>query len=397
MIARRAIRAVVVAGICGAIVLASAGPAAAHRLALGRSVGAKIMTAMEGVMPSRSLLARVRAGEVGGVLLFSQNVSSHLHKAISVLQHAALEGGGAPLVIAIDQEGGVVKRLPDAPPYLAPAAMSQAAAAREGRATGRALRRLGINTDLAPVADVSYPGDFLGTRAFSSHPARVAREVCAFARGLERAGVNATFKHFPGLGAARTDTDTTPTTVTLGRRGLVADLAPYRRCLPRLVMISNASYPALGSKGPAVFSSGVIRGVLRRKLAFHGVTISDTLLAPGIASRRTAVRAARAGVDMLLYVTEGSAAAAFGELMAAARRGLLGRRQLERSALRIRALAASPPSRAGLRDRHRTSRRHHRVRGKRKSRALRAARSGIRFSIMLGEPKVGWPLRHLQA
>src|SRR3954468_16436423 len=116
-------------------------PAAAPSLA--RAVGRKIMTGFAGTTPSRSLLTRARRGEIGGVILFGPNVSGRLRTTIAALQRAARAGGNPPLLIAVDQEGGAVRRLPSLPPGEAPARMPASRAGPLGAATGRALPRLG--------------------------------------------------------------------------------------------------------------------------------------------------------------------------------------------------------------------------------------------------------------
>jgi beta-N-acetylhexosaminidase len=208
-----------------------------------------------------------------------------------------------------------------------------------GAATGRALRRLGITTNLAPVADVDH-GSFLGSRSFGSDPGAVARAACAFAAGLQATGVDATLKHFPGLGRAARNTDEQAVTVTASAAALRADLEPYRRCAPRvgLVMLSNATYAALDPRRPAVFSRRIGVDLLRGELGFRGVTISDTLAAPGVSSTTTAVRATRAGVDMLLYPDERVSALAYRNVLRAARAGRLDRGAILASAARIAAL-----------------------------------------------------------
>jgi beta-N-acetylhexosaminidase len=309
-------------------------------LPLTRAVGRKIVTGMAGTFPSRGLLARVRRGQVGGVILFGPNVSPRLGRAIAALQRAARAGGNPPLLIAVDQEGGEVKRLPALPPSRAPARMSAATAGREGAATGRALRARAINTNLAPVADVNH-GSFLGSRSFGSDPDAVATAACAFAGGVEAARVNATLKHFPGLGRTRQNTDLRRVRVTASDAALRADLAPYRRCArsTRLVMLSNATYPALDPRRPAVVSRRIVTTLLRGELGFRGVTITDSLAAPGVSSPGTAVRATRAGVDLLLYVDERSSARGYRAVLDAARAGRLSRAAILASAARIDALA----------------------------------------------------------
>ncbi len=308
---------------------------------LAREVGAKVMTGMDGTYPSQALLARVRRGEVGGVILMGVNISPQLPSAIAALQRAATSGGHPPLVIATDQEGGEVRRLATAPPAQAPLTMT-GNIERQGWMTAQALRADRINTDLAPVADVLHPGSFIGSRSFGSTPADVARKACEFGIGLQSAGVNATFKHFPGLGDAMTNTDVQATTVGASARTLLSDLQPYRSCQPRLVMVSNANYPALGSGGPAVFSSAVVTGLLRGKLGFRGVTISDTLGAPEVAGPQAVIRASEAGVDMVLYTDESGPVLAYDELMRAVKNHTLSLSAVGQSAARIHALAESP-------------------------------------------------------
>jgi beta-N-acetylhexosaminidase len=312
----------------------------AARLPLSRAVGRKIMTGMEGTFPSRSLRARVRRGQVGGVILFGPNVSSRLGQAIVSLQSAARVGGNPPLLIAVDQEGGAVKRLPSLPPSRAPAQMTPGTARAEGAATGQALLARGINTNLAPVADVNH-GSFLGSRSFGSDPGQVAQAACAFAGAMQSAGVNATFKHFPGLGRTRLNTDLHAVTIDALAAALRRDLAPYRRCgsQVRLVMLSNATYRAFDPSRPAVLARRVAGGLLRGEFGYRGVTISDTLAAPGVGSTTTAVRASRAGVDILLYVDEHTSALAYRELLRAAQTGTLSAAAVRASAARIDELA----------------------------------------------------------
>src|SRR5438105_6877079 len=125
------------------------------------------MVGFAGTKPSSSLLTRVRAGQVGAVILFSSNIVSdrQVRSLTGSLQRAARQGGNPPLLIATDQEGGQVKRLPNGPPDLSPpqiaASGSVGTARREGTSTGRYLKGLGINWDLAPVVDVpTFSGAF---------------------------------------------------------------------------------------------------------------------------------------------------------------------------------------------------------------------------------------------
>jgi beta-N-acetylhexosaminidase len=122
-------------------------------------IGQKLMVAMSGTTPEAALLGRIGRGEVGGVILFGANITTAgaLRALTAKLQAAAAGGGRPPLLIATDQEGGSVRRVPWAPPTLSPPQMgtlgSASTAGAQGTATGRVLRCVGINTDLAPIAD----------------------------------------------------------------------------------------------------------------------------------------------------------------------------------------------------------------------------------------------------
>jgi hypothetical protein len=143
------------------------------RAAAERSLGELVIARYPGTEPPRRLLQRVRAGQVGGVILFAANTSgggASTHEAIAALQREARAAADYPLLVMTDQEGGEVKRIASIPPALAPSETSSARQARrEGLATGDALRSIGINVDLAPVADVEHdPDSFLGTRSYGS-------------------------------------------------------------------------------------------------------------------------------------------------------------------------------------------------------------------------------------
>ena len=155
---------------------------------LGHAVGQRLVTGYRGVRPPKSVLSAVRAGRLGGVILFRENVPTAPRRAARSgrCRRQARAGGRPPLLIMIDQEGGDVRRLTTLPPRVSPAQMGASkspagTAERHGRETGAALRKLGINVNLAPVADVPEgPDNFLGERAFSRSRDVVARAACGF-------------------------------------------------------------------------------------------------------------------------------------------------------------------------------------------------------------------------
>ena len=321
---------------------------------LATLVGARLVVGMEGTTPSPALLERVRRGRVGGVILMGANVRSAPQvRALTTSLRAAAREGGHRLLIMTDQEGGEVRRFRWAPPAASAERLgtrTESAIRRTGRSTAKALERLGVDVDLAPVADVpAVPGSFVAAmdRGFSTNPTRAAKDVTAFASGLLDGGVAPALKHFPGLGLATTSTDAAAVRITAPEEALAPGLAPYRRAIAAgvapIVLVSNAAYTAYGGQ-VAAWSPRVLSTLTG--LGFTGVTITDALeplaRTHGVTLGQAAVRAARAGVDLLLCVgSERSTDAVYGQLLAAARDGRLPRAALERSATRIDELAAT--------------------------------------------------------
>jgi beta-N-acetylhexosaminidase len=340
---------------CLIMFVSSAAPAGSGATAptLDELVGQRLVVAMSGTRASPSLLARVRAGKVGGVILFAGNVSSRSQVAAltASLQAAARAGGRPPLLIVTDQEGGPVRRLPWAPPSRsAPqlGTLNTVQVTRSGESTGAALRKVGVNADLAPVADVpTGPEAFIYRqhRAFSTSRTVVAQDATAFSAGLEAAHVLPALKHFPGLGRARVSTDGALVRIMASASALRADLEPYRvafaRGLRPLVMLSTAVYPAFDWRAAAW--SPPIMTMLRHELGFGGATITDSLTAAAEVRHEkeatVALKSARAGADLLLVTgSEAASAAVYRSLLDAAESGRLPRSQLTASYTRILAL-----------------------------------------------------------
>ncbi|MGI9184242.1 MAG: glycoside hydrolase family 3 N-terminal domain-containing protein [Solirubrobacteraceae bacterium] len=313
-------------------------------------LGQRIMVGVSGPHPSRALLGAVRAGHVGAIILFASNLVSRGQTLalIGALQRAARSGGNPRLLISVDQEGGQVKRLPAGPPTLAPPQMAATGnpgvARQQGAATAHYLRRWGVNMDLAPVADVpTFGGAFIWRqgRAFSFHADRVADYATAFALGLQSGGVAATAKHFPGLGSAATDTDFKRQELAPSAAQRRAALTPYQRMIARgldAVMLSTAGFPAYDPTGSsAALSAPIAQRLLRGRLGFRGVTITDALGTPTGHDERTAgLLAAQAGADILLYTD--SAPGELATLQSALRTGRISRASAAASYRRILSL-----------------------------------------------------------
>jgi beta-N-acetylhexosaminidase len=345
------------AGIAAALCLGAA-PATAQAAppTLAQLVGQRLVVAMSGTRANAPLLARIRAGQVGGVILFSNNVVSkaQVGRLTAALQAAAHAGGRPPLIIATDQEGGLVRRIPWAPPKRSAAelgTLSSSVSQTSGAKTGAALRAIGINLDLAPVADVpAGPADFIEQqrRAFSTSRFTVARDAAGFAKGLEQGRTLPTMKHFPGLGLATVSTDQAVVRIDAGRSRLIRALLPYqvafRQTLGPVVMLSTAVYPALDSHA-AAWSRPIIHGLLRGTLGFSGTTITDSLdaaaAARGLSDPVVALRSAEAGADLLLVTgSQATSKGVYARLLAAAQAGTLPRSRLTASYSRILGLKA---------------------------------------------------------
>jgi beta-N-acetylhexosaminidase len=291
--------------LCLAATATGARPAASPSVA--QMAGQLLVVRMTGRTPSPSFLARIRGGQIGGVVLYGGNYGpSGPTVLIRRLRRAAAEAGRPRLLIAIDQEGGSVKRLPG-PPTIAPSEMTSATVAQaQGRETARNLRGYGIDVDFAPVLDVGH-GGFIAGRTFGGTPAEVATRAVAFARGLALGGVVATAKHFPGLGYASANTDNARAIISASAPRLNADLLPYRRAIAAglpMVMVSTAVYPRFGIHVPAACSPTAVTQLLRERLGFRGVVVTDTLYSPAVTAYKptpqAAVAAIAAGVDLVL-------------------------------------------------------------------------------------------------
>lgn len=341
---------------CG-LTLPTAPPTQAATPTYAQLIGQKLMVAMSGTTPDADLLARVKAGQVGGVILFGSNITSaiQLTALTTKLRQAAAAGGQPPLLIATDQEGGSVKRVSWAPPTLSPPQMGAldiaSTAYSQGKATGFVLGCAGINDDLAPVADVpSSTSSFMYQqgRTWSFSASVTATLSDAFASGLEAGRDIPAMKHFPGIGMATRNTDTNVVTITASKSGLAAGLLPYQKAIGHhipLIMLSNATYPAYDSANAAGWSHAISIGLLRTTLGFTGVTITDSLngtaAARGVSVTSLAVKAARAGTDMILLSgSEPSTNSTYASLLLDAQNGTIPLSTLQASYDRVLALKA---------------------------------------------------------
>lgn len=310
-------------------------------------VGQTVIGKLPASGPDKSILQRVRKGQVGGFIVDPPS-APQLKRDTAKLQAAAADGGNPPLLIAIDQEGGPVKRL-KGPPDVGAARLGKDgetdAAKEQGKATGEFLSELGVNVDFAPVADVAHAqaAKTLRSRTFGEDPGAVADMVVAFSEGLEDGGVEPTVKHFPGLGFAETNTDFGASRITQPRGTIERDLEPFKAAIDagvKLVMTSTAIYTDLDDQNPAAWSEPILADDLRGRLGFDGVIVTDDLESAAVGKlgspQKAAERVLAAGGDMVLFAKgAGTSAGAYRSLVKAAKQGRLSRGVLESANERI--------------------------------------------------------------
>ena len=279
---------------------------------LERAVARMFCVGFPGLEPPRDFASLVDRG-VSGAILFKRNVESPA-------QFAALCGklkrdAGRPFLTSIDQEGGRVMRLRDpftpVPTMRAVGQAGDPALARKlGEVLGRELRAVNVDVDFAPVLDVdTNPANpVIGDRSFGRTPQLVSKLGCALLEGLQAAGVAACGKHFPGHGDTAQDShvDLPRLPHTLARLAEV-ELPPFEAAIRAgvaSIMTAHVIFEPLDPKYPATMSRPAMDGILRDRMGFDGVVISDDLEMKAIADHfgleEAVVRGANAGVDLFL-------------------------------------------------------------------------------------------------
>lgn len=313
------------------------------RLSLEQQIGQLLIVGFDGLTPPRWMRSALRSDRLSGAILFRGNVGSRGQlRALSASLHAASHGGA---LVSVDQEGGVVRRVPFVGPARAQSEQGPAWRVKQiARASGERLRRLGFNVNFAPVADV--PGgrrSDIFPRAFGGSPSAVARKVVAAVQGYREGRVAATVKHFPGLGAAPRNTDDAPVVIRRDARKLRwIDLVPFRAAIAAdvdLIMVSHATYAALDPDRIASQSRRVLDDVLRTELGYSGAVVTDALEARAVVGSDSvelaAERSLTAGCDLLLLSRPSSYRPVFERILDRALASPGVRRRVQDSAARV--------------------------------------------------------------
>jgi beta-N-acetylhexosaminidase len=293
-------------------------------MTLEEQIGQLLMVGFWGSTPSPEIIDLIQRHHVGNIILFSRNIrdAQQVLELSRNLQKIAKEAGQRyPLLIAIDQENGIVQRLGEAatilPGNMALGAIgSEEIAYKVALATGMDLKALGINMNLAPVVDVNNnpANPVIGVRSFGEDSRQVARLGAAMVKGYRAAGMLSCLKHFPGHGDTAVDSHLTLPVIPYALQRLEAlELVPFRSGIEagaESVMIAHVAFPALAEQEtlPATLSPAIIQGLLREQLGFNGIILSDCMEMKAISdtfgTERAGVMALQAGIDLVLVSHE---------------------------------------------------------------------------------------------
>ena len=301
---------------------------------LEEKVGQLMMVGVDAQAPKQSSNEAVDTHHVGNIFIAGRTTagSQATQKVISSFTSKVGPGTthATPMLVATDQEGGEVQVLAGSGFSDIPSALDQSAQPRDqlvasARTWGKELADVGVNMNLAPVADlvdIARPAsnEPIGRwgREYGHDAATVSSQAGAFAEGMQASKVIPTYKHFPGLGRVKDNTDTSAGVVdsTTTRNADTAVSVIFGAAIAAgapVIMVSSATYSLIDPSAPAVFSSTIVTDMLRREMGFSGVVITDDVSAAvqvqDVSAGDRAVRAIRAGCDLVLASADPTVAA----------------------------------------------------------------------------------------
>jgi len=328
------------------------------RMTEAQRVGQLFLVGLGGDQADPATLAAIRASHFGSVLFGTTSYAGvAATRAVTGAVQSLATGpatAGVRFFVAANQEGGQVQQLqgpgfPAMPAALDQEQLAPGALQQQAAAWGGVLRQAGVNLDLAPVMDTVPPGTDeqnapigMLQREFGHDPAAVAAHGVAFLRGMARAGVAATAKHFPGLGRVRGNTDFSSGVVDTVTTSHDAYLQPYQAAINAgvpFVMVSLATYTRIDAQHLAVFSTRVMQTILRQQMRFGGVIVSDDMgAATAVGAVSPAARAIgflAAGGDLITSVSTPVAAQMDRAVLARAAADAAFRGQVSAAAARV--------------------------------------------------------------
>ena len=326
-------------------------------MTLEQKVGQLFIVAPEQLLPGSGAITSMTDAletalaryHIGGVILFGNNIQNP--KQLSAFTNALSDVSPTGLFLAVDEEGGLVARLAKnesfgLPRYKSAASVGASGNSEDalamGRTIGAYLCEYGFNLDFAPVADVNTNprNPIIGTRAFSSNPETAAHMAAAFAQGLTENGVIATFKHFPGHGDTAEDSHEGIAVLHKSREELASgEWLPFLRARETdMVMVGHIAVPEItGDLTPATLSRQLVTEILKAKLGFRGLVVTDAMNMGAILNNRSCgaatVEALAAGCDLILMPE--NLEEAFAAVLTALEDGTLTQEWLDETVRRI--------------------------------------------------------------
>ncbi len=282
-----------------------------HAMTPSQKAGQLMLVGLEGTEPSEAFVKEMKQNQYGGVILFDSNLASakQTRQLTRKLQSLSTE---SRLLIGVDEEGGQVTRMKgflEPPPSEAAIGRTEDPRQAEqwAQQTAGKLKSLGFNLNLAPVADLGSANE----RSYSRHAATVSKFVEGALTGYRKAHLLATLKHFPGLGKGQADTHQDEVVVDASQEQLLReDVKPFQDAMEKFppqvfaIMVTHVRYPAFDRAHPASLSKAIMTDLLRGKLQYKGIVMTDDLgmgaISKHVGMEQAGVQAIQAGADLVM-------------------------------------------------------------------------------------------------
>ncbi|MGB7341306.1 MAG: glycoside hydrolase family 3 protein [Phototrophicaceae bacterium] len=328
-----------------------------EQLSLEQKVGQMFVMSFFGSQLNIEATDLLASWQPGAVVLLPSNLETpqQITQLTNAIQSTLVANDGLPAFIAVDQEGGIIAHLEEgftrwAVPSLLTATQNPDLAYEFGQALGTELRAVGINMNLAPVADLQTNLDnpIIGRRSFGHDPALVSPIIASVIDGMQDNGVMATVKHFPGHGDTVADSHLELPLLNLSQDDLLQrELLPFISAIEAdtgAVMVAHIYFPQIDSESdtPSSLSSNIINGILRDTLNYQGLVITDALDMDAIdtvySPAEAAIRAIEAGNDLILlgaHISPQNQIDAMQAVVDAVRAGIIAETRIDASVNRI--------------------------------------------------------------
>lgn len=324
-----------------------------NKLTLEQKIGQMLLLPIEGAELPADAKAHLQKHYIGNFIYFARNLTDYksIRELSDQLQQTALESCGIPAFISADQEGGMVTRAYSGATHY-PSNMAITAANKGdklelmGEMVAKELKTLGINLNHAPVLDVNNnpSNPVIGIRSYSDKPQVVAQMATSYIKGLQKGGVLANAKHFPGHGDTHKDSHLALPSIEHDMDRLNAvELVPFKHAIAHgldSIMTAHIIFKAIDSENPATLSRKVLTGLLREELGFEGLILTDSMSMMAIqhhcGMEKGCVMAINAGVDILcLCAAREGQAKCYNAILDAVKNGEIAIETIDKAVTRI--------------------------------------------------------------